>query len=73
MVILPQIITALVIFCAAFGLAAVPFPRRPNGERKPPFSRIVPHPRLPDSMLSFAALPSILILLTLVRLGFSCR
>jgi hypothetical protein len=69
MVVLPQVVVALAILSAAFGLGAVPLLRRSNSERKPPFGRIVPHPSQPGSMLSFVALPSFLILLTLVRLG----
>jgi len=69
MVILPQVVTALVILSVAFGAAALPVLRRPNHGRQPPFGPIVPHPSEPSSMLSFAALPSFLILLTLCRLG----
>lgn len=70
MVVLPQAVAELLFLCAAFGVAALPLLRRPNGERKASFGRIVPHPSQPGSMLSFAALPSFLLLLTLVRLGF---
>ena len=69
MAILPQVITVFVIFGAAFGLAAIPYVRPPTCERKPPFARLLPHPSEPGSMLSFVALPSFLILLTLVRFG----
>ncbi len=64
-----QVITVLVILCAAFGLAAVALLRRSSYGRKPPFGRAVPHPSQPGSMLSFVALPSFLMLLTVVRLG----
>jgi hypothetical protein len=54
----------------AFLIAALPI-LRSRHRKQPSFARcIIPHPSDPSSMLSFAALPSFLILLTLARFGF---
>lgn len=69
MLVLPQFLVTLLIFAVAFGMAALPILRRPNSDGRPPFGRLVPHPSQPSSMLSFAALPSFLMLLTIARFG----
>jgi hypothetical protein len=54
MAVFPQVIVALALLGTAFGLAAVPLARRPRSDGRSPLGLIVPHPRQPSSMLSFA-------------------
>jgi hypothetical protein len=69
MLVLPQVLVVLALLGAAFGMAALPFFRRPGHTRRTPFPRLVPHPSQPGSMLTFTALSAFLSVLTLVRLG----
>lgn len=69
MVILPQVIVTLIAFCVTFGLASFSLFRRHRPESMAPFGRIVPHPRHPGSMISFATLPSFLMLITILHTG----
>ena len=69
MLVLPQVLVVLALLGAAFGMAALPFFRRPCDTRRTRFPRLVPHPSQPGSMLSFTALSVFLLVLTLVRLG----
>jgi len=69
MILLPQVIVALALLGAAFALAAVPFMRRPGSDRRWRLRLIVPRPDQPSSMLTFAALPTFLLLLSLARFG----
>lgn len=69
MILLPQIVVALSLLGAAFGLAAVPFVRRPSSDRRSRLRLIVPRPDQPSSMLTVAALPTFLLLLSLARFG----
>ncbi len=71
MLVLPQVLVVLALLGAAFGLAALPFFRRPCDTRRTPFPRLVPHPSQPGSMLSFTALSAFLLLLTLARFGIN--
>jgi hypothetical protein len=61
-----MVATVLVVLCAAFSLAALPMSWR---LRRRTLRGIVPHPSQPASLLSFVALPCLLVLLTLCRLG----
>jgi hypothetical protein len=69
MAVLPEVVVVLVMFALAFGMAAVPVFRSPNHGRRRPLRHLLPDPSQPSSMLSFAALPSLLLLLTLARFG----
>ena len=71
MVLLPQVIVPLTLLGAAFALAAVPLLRRPCSGRRSRLPLIVPRPDQPSSMLTFAALPAFLLLMTLARFGVS--
>jgi hypothetical protein len=63
------VLIELLMIAAAFGLAALPIGRRPVADGRTGLRYLVPDVRQPSSMLSFVALPSFLILVTLVRLG----
>lgn len=63
------LLAELLVIAMAFALAALPVGRRRLADRRARFHRIVPDVSDPGSMLSFVALPSFLILLTLARLG----
>lgn len=58
--------TTLAIIAAAFGMAALPVFRASDPGRE---HHILPHPAQPASMVAFVALPTLLFLLTLARLG----
>ena len=63
------VLVELLMIATAFALAALPIGRRPVGNRRARFPRLVPDAGQPSSMLSFVALPSFLILVTLARFG----
>jgi len=69
MALVPQVVVTLVLLTAAFGLAAIPAFRRPSPRKGARLALIVPRPDQPSSMLSFSALPTFLLLLTLARFG----
>lgn len=69
MLVLPQVLAVLALLGVAFAMAALPLFRRPCHTRRSPFPCLVPHPSQPGSMLSFTALSTFLLLLTLARFG----
>jgi hypothetical protein len=69
MLVMPQVYGVLAMLAVAFALAALPFLRTPRHSRRASFPMLLPHPSQPGSMLSFVAVSSLLIMLTLARLG----
>ena len=63
------VLVELLVIGTAFALAALPIGRRPVADRRARFPPLVPDVRQPSSMLSFVALPTFLILVTLARFG----
>lgn len=66
---LPEVVVALTLLGLAFAAAGMPFLRHPRSTRRVPHPSLAPHPMQPGSMLSFTALSTFMLLLSLARFG----